>query len=152
MSFIDANPSHSKEQLLNDIFAAANQGHMPGLPLRPFAALVVKVANETAETVAELKAHITRLNEQNARLQWWVVALAVAALIGTIVQTGAAIYALQASPIRSVEPTAIGPATGAAAKEVQALPSSSAAASVSAVSAAQASSPSKAAPALAAKQ
>ena len=97
MSFIDAKPSDSKEQLLLDIFAAANQAHVPGLPLRPFAALVVKVADETAQTVADLKAHITTLNEQNAKLQWWVVVLAVAALIGTAVQTGAAIYALSAS-------------------------------------------------------
>lgn len=99
MSFLDAKPSDSKESLLNDIMvAAANQSHNAGLPLRPFAALVVKVADETAETVADLKAHITTLNEQNAKLQWWVVSLAIAALIGTVVQTTAAIYALTATP------------------------------------------------------
>ncbi|MDO8369292.1 MAG: hypothetical protein Q7S71_01000 [Candidatus Nitrotoga sp.] len=107
MSYLDAKPTDSKESLLNDIMAAANQSHMPGLPLRPFAALVVKVADETAETVSDLKAHITNLNQQNARLQWWVVALAIAALIGTVVQTAAALYAL-AAPSPSV---AVGPAT-----------------------------------------
>ena len=104
MSFIDAKPSDSKESLLNDIMAAANQSHMPGLPLRPLAALVIKVADETAETVAGLKAHITHLNEQNAKLQWWVVALAVAALVGTFVQTAAAIYAL-AAPSKAASQT-----------------------------------------------
>jgi len=97
MSYLDAKPSDSKESLLADIMSAANQSHMPGLPLRPLGALIVKVADETAGTVADLKAHITQLNEQNANLQWWVVALAVAALIGTVVQTTAAIYALSAS-------------------------------------------------------
>lgn len=108
MSFIDAKPTDSKESLLNDIMAAAGgQSHMPGLPLRPFAALVIKVADETAETVSDLKAHITKLNQQNARLQWWVVALAIAALVGTAVQTAAALYALAApSPV-----VAVGPAT-----------------------------------------
>ncbi len=95
MSFTDAKPSDPKEQLLNDISSSAiNQRHAPSLPLRPFAALMIKVADETADTVADLKAHITRLNEQNAKLQWWVVALAVAALIGTFVQTVVAILPL----------------------------------------------------------
>lgn len=97
MSFTDAKPTDSKENLLNDIFVAANQQHMPGLPLRPFAALMVKVANETGETVADLKAHITRLNDRNAKLQSWVVALALAALLSTIVQTAVAVYPLFAA-------------------------------------------------------
>ena len=119
MSFLDAKPSDSKESLLNDIMSAANQSHMPGLPLRPLAALVVKVADETAETVANLKTHITHLNEQNEKLQWWVVALAVAALIGTVVQTAAALYALSApSPVAAV-PTLLPDATPAAQAEVQ---------------------------------
>ncbi len=106
MSFTNANPTDSKESLLTDITAAANQGHMPGLPLRPLAALIVKVADEAAETVADLKEHITKLNKQNAKLQCWVIALAVAALIGTVVQTTAAIYALLATNSSAVKPAA----------------------------------------------
>jgi len=94
MPYTDAKPTDSKENLLNDILAAANQRHMPGLPLRPFAALMVKVADETGETVADLKAHITRLNDRNAKLQSWVVALAVAALLSTVVQAAVAVYPL----------------------------------------------------------
>jgi hypothetical protein len=106
MSFIDAKPTDSKESLLNDIMvAAANQSHRPGLPLRPFAALVIKVADETAETVADLKAHISYLNDQNAKLQRWVVALAVAALVGTFVQTAAALYAVSAPNSSSAAPS-----------------------------------------------
>jgi hypothetical protein len=41
--------------------------------------------------VAELHGHITRLNKSNAKIQWWVIALAVASLIGTVVQTAVAI-------------------------------------------------------------
>ena len=63
MSFIDAKPTDTTESLLSDIMTSAvNQSHAPGLPLRPFAALVVKVANETAETVTDLKTHITILD------------------------------------------------------------------------------------------
>ena len=103
MSFIDAKPTDSKESLLSDITSAAvNQRHAPGLPLRPFAALMIQVANETSETVADLKAHISRLNTENAKLQGWVVALAIAALVSTIVQTAVALYPL-VSPAPSAE-------------------------------------------------
>lgn len=37
--------------------------------------------------VESLQGHITELDAKNSRLQWWVVALAVAALIGTVSQT-----------------------------------------------------------------
>lgn len=117
MSYTNAQPTDAKESLLNDVMAAAQQSHMPGLALRPLAALVVKIADETTETVADLKAHITHLNDQNAKLQWWVVALAVAALIGTVVQTVAAIYALSAS-IQSPSVPAASAAAGKALSPV----------------------------------
>lgn len=34
-----------------------------------------------------LQSHITALDAKNSKLQWWVMVLAIAALIGTIVQT-----------------------------------------------------------------
>ena len=101
MSFLDAKPSDSKDDLLRDIISAANQRHMPGLALRPFAALMVKVADETGETVADLKAHVTKLNEENAKLQWWVVALAIAALVSAVVQTLVAVLSFTTTPALS---------------------------------------------------
>lgn len=41
--------------------------------------------------VVELHGHITELNASNAKIQRWVIALAVASLIGTAVQTSVAI-------------------------------------------------------------
>lgn len=37
--------------------------------------------------INSLQEHITALDSKNSKLQWWVVALAVAALIGTVAQT-----------------------------------------------------------------
>jgi len=46
-----------------------------------------------------LQRHIDSLNRQNAKIQWWVIALAVAALIAAVVQTTVAIRAeLRAAP------------------------------------------------------
>jgi hypothetical protein len=41
--------------------------------------------------VIELHDHITALNKSNAKIQWWVIALAAAALIAAVVQTTVAI-------------------------------------------------------------
>ncbi|MCU6435702.1 hypothetical protein LPB67_18140 [Undibacterium sp. Jales W-56] len=50
--------------------------------------------------VVELHCHITDLNESNAKIQRWVIALAVAALITAFVQTATAIRAeLRAEPL-----------------------------------------------------
>lgn len=82
MSFLDADPSKPKKELFNDILdAAVNQSQRPGLPLLPFGALLVKISEEASETITDLKIHITKLNEENAKLQWWVVVLAVTAYV-----------------------------------------------------------------------
>ena len=104
MSYLDADPSQPKEQILNDIRSAAQQSHMPGLPLLPFGALLVKVGGEASETIAELKNHITRLNDENSKLQRWVLVLAIAALISTVVQTAFGVLAYVYPP-PSAQPT-----------------------------------------------
>lgn len=121
MSFLDAKPTDSKDSLLSDIVSAAvSQRHAPGLPLRPFAALMIKVGDETAVTVADLKGHITRLNDENAKLQWWVVALALAALVSTLVQTGIALLPLFSTGAR-VESSAKLPSNSTASTAVPEL-------------------------------
>lgn len=94
MAYLNAKPTDSKEDLLRDIVTAAQQAHMPGLPLRPFAALLVKVGDETDETIADLKALIVHLDQKNSKLQFWVVALAVAALLASIAQIAVAVMSL----------------------------------------------------------
>lgn len=37
--------------------------------------------------INSLQSHITSLDAKNSKLQWWVMALAIAALVGTVVQT-----------------------------------------------------------------
>lgn len=86
MSFFDTDPKKPIQGLLENVRSAAQQSHMPGLPLAPFATLLVRVSVEAHEAIESLKAHITSLNEKNAKLQWWVVALAIFSLIGTIAQ------------------------------------------------------------------
>ncbi len=98
MSYLDRDHTKPTSELLGDISAAAQQHGFPGLPLLPFGALLVKIAGEATETVADLKAHITDLNTKNAKLQWWVTALALAALVSTLVQTGVAIASYRSVP------------------------------------------------------
>ncbi len=98
MSYLDTDPTKPKQELLADIRAAAQQPHFPGLPLLPFANLLVKVGAEASETIESLKSHITELNEKNAKLQWWVVGLAIAAFISAVVQTIVAVAAFFMSP------------------------------------------------------
>ena len=98
MSYLDADPKKPKQELLNDIRAATQQPHFPGLPLLPFASLLVKVSDEASETIESLKLHITALNEKNGKLQFWVVVLAVVSLVGTIVQTTFSVAAYVAPP------------------------------------------------------
>ena len=98
MSYLDADPTKPTQELLSDIREATQQPHFPGLPLLPFANLLVKVSTEGSEAIEELKAHITELNEKNAKLQWWVVALAIVALASTLVQTVFSVAAYVASP------------------------------------------------------
>ena len=98
MSYLDADPTKPTQELLNDIRAATQQPHFPGLPLLPFASLLVKVSTEGGEAIEGLKAHITELNEKNAKLQWWVVALAIAALASTFIQTAFSVAAYVAPP------------------------------------------------------
>ena len=98
MSYFDADPTKPTQELLSDIRAATQQPHFPGLPLLPFANLLVKVSTEGSEAVEGLKAHITALNEKNGKLQWWVVALAIAALASTLIQTVFSVAAYIAPP------------------------------------------------------
>ena len=98
MSYLDKDPTKPTQELLSDILAAAQQRHVPGLPLLPFANLLVKVSTEGSEAIEGLKAHITDLNEKNAKLQWWVVALAIAALLSTLIQTIFSVAAYVAPP------------------------------------------------------
>lgn len=112
MSSLDADPSKPKKELFNDILdAAVNQSQRPGLPLLPFGALLVKISEEASETITDLKNHITKLNEENAKLQWWVVALAVAALLSTLVQTVIAVtaYVYPPASIQSPHPATLSP-------------------------------------------
>ena len=101
MSYLNTDPTASKEDLLSAIRGAANQPHIPGLPLIPLATLLVKVSGEASESIADLKNHITELNKQNGRLQNWVVALALVALLATIVQTIVAVASYQSPLINS---------------------------------------------------
>jgi hypothetical protein len=55
--------------------------------------------------VVELHNHITALNKSNATIQWWVIALAVAALIAAAAQTTVAIL-----PYAGISPSALTPA------------------------------------------
>lgn len=98
MSYLDTDPNLPTQELLNDIRAATQQAHFPGLPLLPFAKLLVKVSGDASETIEGLKNHITELNEKNAKLQWWVVALAIAAFVSTVVQTVIAVAAFAITP------------------------------------------------------
>ena len=68
MSYLDSDPTKPTQELLGDIRAATQQPHFPGLPLLPFANLLVKVSTEASEAIEGLRAHITDLNEKNARL------------------------------------------------------------------------------------
>lgn len=107
MSFTDADPSKPKKELINDILqAAASQVDRQGLALVPFGALLVKISEEASETITDLKNHITKLNEENAKLQWWVVVLAVAALLSTLVQTVIAVTAYVYPPASMQSPPA----------------------------------------------
>lgn len=55
--------------------------------------------------VVELHDHITILNDGNTKIQRWVIALAVAALIAAVVQTTAAIRSeLRAEPVTQSSP------------------------------------------------
>ena len=98
MSYLNADPNKPTQELLSDIRAAAQQSHVPGLPLLPLANLLVKLGTEGSEAIDGLKAHITDLNEKNAKLQWWVVALAIAALLSTLIQTVFSIAAYISPP------------------------------------------------------
>ena len=105
MSYLDTDPKKPTQELLADIRAATQQPHFPGLPLLPFANLLVKVGTEASETIESLKNHITELNEKNAKLQWWVVALAIAAFVSTVVQTVVAVAAfIPASASSAIAP------------------------------------------------
>jgi hypothetical protein len=66
--------------------------------------------------VVELHDHITTLNKSNAKIQHWVIALSVAAVIGTAVQTMTAIL-----PYVGILPTAQAPTPNKSLQ--QALPS-----------------------------
>jgi hypothetical protein len=101
MSYLDADPTKPTQELLSDIRAATQQPHFPGLPLLPFANLLIKVSTEGSEAIEGLKAHITELNEKNAKLQSWVVALAIAALVSTLIQTVFSVAAYVSSPVSS---------------------------------------------------
>ena len=53
--------------------------------------------------VVELHGHITNLNASNAKIQWWVIALAVASLIATAVQTTVAIRSEQREEAKNMQ-------------------------------------------------
>jgi hypothetical protein len=133
MSYLDADPTKPTQELLSDIRAATQQPHFPGLPLLPFANLLVKVSTEGSEAIEGLKAHISDLNEKNARLQWWVVALAIAALVSTLIQTVFSVAAYVAPPAGSQsasasaarpEATVMSPKSATPAVPVRANPAS----------------------------
>ena len=50
MSYLDADPTKPTTEILNDVRAAAGQSHMPGLPLLPFATLLVRLSQEASAT------------------------------------------------------------------------------------------------------
>ena len=50
MSYLDADPTKPTNEILNDVRAAAGQSHMPGLPLLPFATLLVRLSQEASVT------------------------------------------------------------------------------------------------------
>ncbi|MDP3608001.1 MAG: hypothetical protein DID89_2727546010 [Candidatus Nitrotoga sp. CP45] len=50
MSMFDADPTKTSQQILNDVREATHQSHMPGLPLLPFATLLVRLSHEASAT------------------------------------------------------------------------------------------------------
>ena len=47
---LGTDPTKPTQELLRDILAAAQQSHMPGLPLLPFATLLVRLSQESSAT------------------------------------------------------------------------------------------------------
>lgn len=91
MSFLDTDPSRSTQEILNDVrAAAANQSHMPGLPLVPASTLLVKIRGEMGQSIEDLKKLITALDEKNGKLQRAMVWLTVVTVLATLVQVGLA--------------------------------------------------------------
>lgn len=50
MSYFDADPTKPTNEILNDVRTATRHSHMPGLPLLPFATLLVRLSQEASAT------------------------------------------------------------------------------------------------------
>ncbi|MBI2276490.1 MAG: hypothetical protein HYU74_03990 [Dechloromonas sp.] len=48
MSYLDADPTKPTDEILNNVRVAAVQSHIPGLPLLPFATLLVRLSQEAS--------------------------------------------------------------------------------------------------------
>lgn len=50
MSFFDADPTRPTQEILSDVRSAVGQSHAPGLPLLPFATLLVRLSQDASVT------------------------------------------------------------------------------------------------------
>ena len=81
--------------------------------------------------VIELHNHITGLNAGNTKIQKWVIALAIASLIGTVIQVTAAVRSeLRAEPLTRSSSPLLQPSISKAVTPSHSLPLSSCSAKV----------------------
>ena len=87
MSFLDADPNRPTAEILSDIrSAAAGQPHMPGLPLLPFATLLVRLSQEASATA-----------DKNLLIQKRMIAITIIVLAISIAQLVLAFLQFQSS-------------------------------------------------------
>ncbi|MHB1143801.1 MAG: hypothetical protein ACYCZS_02760 [Thiobacillus sp.] len=88
MSFLDADPNRPAQEILNDVRSAAtSQTHMPGLPLLPFATLLVRLSQE-ASAIADKNLLIQR---RMITITLIVLAISVAQLVLAFLQFQASV-------------------------------------------------------------
>lgn len=87
MSYLDADPTKPTQEILSDIrIAATGQSHMPGLPLLPFATLLVRLGQEASATA-----------DKNLLIQKRMIVITVIVLGISIAQLVLAFLQFQAS-------------------------------------------------------
>ena len=91
MSYLDADPSKSTEEILNNVrVAAQTQTHMPSLALAPFAALLVRLSQEASATA-----------DKNMLIQKRMIVITLIVLAISVAQLVLAFFQFQASSINN---------------------------------------------------
>ncbi|MEO6145443.1 MAG: hypothetical protein ABIT70_00020 [Sulfuriferula sp.] len=87
MSYLDADPTKPTNEILNDVrVAAQSQTHMPSLALAPFAALLVRLSEESSATA-----------DKNFLIQRRLIWLTIIILGISIAQLALAFFQFQSS-------------------------------------------------------